>query len=101
MKKNNLNNLKLRKESVKTAQEDCTAQHDECKKSNDTLQGLPDEPLAEVNTAYEAVKKFSKQTCFHERQVREVRQYMETAAELNAEADVFLKAPGEDEGESQ
>ena len=38
---------------------------------------------------------------FHERQVREVRQYMETAAELKTEADVFLKTPGEDEGESR
>lgn len=79
---NSLTNLKLRKDPALQAQKDCTAQHDLCRQANDALQAMPDDDLPQVNTGYESVKKLSKQTCFHQRQVRELCQYMENARRL-------------------
>ena len=49
---------------------------------------MPDDDLPQVNTGYESVKKLSKQTCFHQRQVRELCQYMENARRLLDEVEL-------------
>lgn len=82
---NSLTNMKTRKDTGKKGQEDCTDQHDKCKEANTALQALPNDNLPEVNAGYEKVKKLSKQTCYHEKQVREVCQHMEAAEKLLSE----------------
>lgn len=82
---NSLTNLTLRKDSSVEALTNCKDQHDKCKKENDTLQKAPDDNVSQINTLYESVKKLSKQTCFHERQVRDVCQYMTAARKLLGE----------------
>ena len=82
---NSLTNMKLRKDTGKEAQKNCGDQHDKCKEANDSLQALSDDDLLQVNIGYEQVKKLSKQTCYHEKQVREVCQHMEAARKLLSE----------------
>ena len=82
---NSLTNMKLRKDTGTQAQTDCSDQHDKCKEANVALQAMSDDNLPEVNAGYEQVKKLSKQTCYHEKQVREVCQHMEAARKLLSE----------------
>ena len=49
---------------------------------NDRVQGLSDQEEAEINIGFKAVRTFSKQTCFNERQVHETCQHMESAQKL-------------------
>ena len=82
---NSLINMKKRKDTGTQAQTDCQEQHDKCKDANSALQALPDENLLQINAGYEKVKKLSKQTCYHEQQVREVCQHMQAARKLLSE----------------
>ena len=89
---NSLTNMKLRKDTGKQAQADCSDQHDKCKEANIALQAVADDNLPEVNAGYVKVKKLSKQTCYHEKQVREVCQHMQAARKLLSEV-VEIPAP--------
>ena len=82
---NSLTNMKLRKDTGKEAQKNCGDQHDKCKEENESLQALPDDDLLQINIGYAKVKKLSKQTCYHEKQVREVCQHMQAARKLLSE----------------
>ena len=82
---NSLTNMKLRKDTGKEAQESCGEQHDQCKEANIALQATSDDNLLEINTGYGKVKRLSKQTCYHEKRVREVCQHMEAARKLLSE----------------
>ena len=55
------------------------------------MQKLPDDPIGNVNEGYEQVKKYAKQAIFHERQVRETKQYMDNAQSLIDEVKPLLK----------
>ena len=82
---NSLTNLKLRKDTGKQAQTDCSDQHDKCLQANTALQALGEDNLPQINAGFEQVKKLSKQTCYHEKQVREVCQHMQAARKLLSE----------------
>lgn len=82
---NSLTNLKLRKDTGKQAQTDCSDQHDKCLQANTALQALGEDDLPQINAGFEQVKKLSKQTCYHEKQVREVCQHMQAARKLLSE----------------
>ena len=82
---NSLINMKKRKDTGTQAQTNCKDQHDKCKEANSALQALLDTELLQINASYENVKKLSKQTCFHEKQVREVCQHMQAARKLLSE----------------
>ena len=83
---NKLTNLNQRKEKAVQAQNECSEQHDLCKTVNDSVQLLSDQEEAAIFSGYHAVQKYSKQTCFHERQVHETCQHMESARKLLKEA---------------
>lgn len=74
---NSNTNLTLRNDKTEQAQKDCAAQFEECKKTNDKVQGSTDE--REVYDGYQLVRDLSKDTCYYERQVRETSQYMDAA----------------------
>lgn len=94
---NSLTNLKTRAERTGEQKDACTEQHDLCKEENDKVQRLPDDPIADVNEGYEKVKKYAKQAVFHERQVRETKQYMDNAQSFIDEVKPLLKK--EEDGE--
>jgi hypothetical protein len=60
---------------------------------NTALQALPDEPVSEVNTACELVRKHYKDTSFYERQLREMKSYMEQGSELYEEVKDLVEEP--------
>ena len=97
---NSLTNLKTWKDRGTQAQGECTKQHEACKTANDELQKLPDEPITEVNTKFEQVKKTSKETTYQEKQVRQTQQYMEAGRSQIEEVQALLPAQTE-AGESQ
>lgn len=82
---NSLTNMKLRRTKGETAQKDCAGQHDRCRDKNDELQAASEGDLLSVNRLFEEVKKLSRQTCLHERQVRETCQHMQAARKLLSE----------------
>lgn len=94
---NSLTNLKQRREKAVQAQVDCTEQHDLCKTANDAVQKLPDSDETAINSGYEEVKKYSKQACFHQRQVRDTCQHMEAARKLLEDV-IELPREGETSG---
>lgn len=91
---NSLTNLKQRREKAVQAQADCTEQHDLCKTANDAVQKLPDSDETAINSGYEEVKKYAKQACFHQRQVRDTCQHMEAARKLLEDV---IELPSEEE----
>ena len=74
---NSLTNLKTWKDKGTAAQTTCESQYEQCQKYNDELQALPDEPLSDVNTKFEEVKKTYKEAAYQEKQVRQTQQYVE------------------------
>ena len=94
---NSLTNLKARAERTGEQKDACTEQHDLCNEENDKVQKLPDDPITDVNEGSEKVKKYAKQAIFHERQVRETKQYMDNAQSFIDEVKPLFKK--EEDGE--
>lgn len=84
---NRITNLTLRQESVSEAQASCKKQHDLCKDANDEVQGKVDTDVSGIEAGYEKVKKYAEQTEYHEREVRELEQYISSARSLLKEAE--------------
>jgi chromosome segregation ATPase len=80
--RNNLTNLKSRKDKTDQAQKSCGESFEACREANTKLQGLSNEPLSDVASAYELVRKHYKDTTFHERQTRDMKGYIDQGTEL-------------------
>lgn len=90
---NSISNLTLRKASAAEAQENCRTQHDLCRQENERVQTMPDSDISGIEAGYEQVKKYAEQTEYHERQVRELEQYLTAARSLLKEAEAARSNP--------
>lgn len=74
---NSLTNLTDRAGKSKDAMPLCDGSLKKCEDANSQTQAQPDGELALVNAGYEDVKKYHKETVYHARLVREIRQYVD------------------------
>lgn len=84
---NSVTNLNQRKESSDKALKDCGSEHDNCQKANDAVQQMENSDLSGIKHEFEKVRKYAEQTEYHERQVRELQQYLEAGRSLVKEAE--------------
>ena len=64
---NSLTNLKSWKEKAEAAKKACDEASAECNTQNEKLQGMPDEPKADLSTQFEQVKKYADEALQQER----------------------------------
>ena len=98
--RNNLTNLKARKEKSDDYLKSCADSLTACETANTTLQGLPDDPLSAVNSAYEEVRKHYNNTSFYERQLREIKTYIDQGSELYEQVKELVEEPPAEGGDT-
>lgn len=96
---NSKTNLSLRQERTAQAQTDCGTQFQACQQMNSVVQALSLEETKAIYDGYLSVSELSKKTCYHERQVRETAQHMQTARKLITDAESLLGSETETETE--
>lgn len=81
-------NLELHKDRAVSSQKSCGEEFQKCEEENTKVQAMTDEQ--EIYNGYQTVNALSKNTTYHERQVREAVQYMEITEKLIRDTEAML-----------
>ena len=81
-------NLELRKDRAVSSQKSCGEDFKKCEEENTKVQAMTDEH--EIYIGYQAVESLTRSTNYHERQVRDAAQYMESTEKLIQDTEAML-----------